>query len=367
MSFFKRMDLLQGFVDVGGGDGDLTQASTCSTPMDETRAGTDLTDFLRLVRPEWRRPSKKGGLSNLERVVAKLRDIGVCDLDELRRRASEKHLNDDLVKNGHLRLSNETLDSIEKLSQFFLRIERGAKLPCVRQIGTLSPVPGLLVKTPASRPRTAGPEAGIQRRHGRRQPQKRPESAPCRRSYDRPLKLRCSGNEYLAQSTGKGTLLGGALKGSAGPGDRVARRDTLVETVPTVPLHSRSEALVQTVSSKHRRPASWETSTSADLLLQCEDMAREQEVLRERDRLRRLAAVRDSSMRKHIAGNVERHMREDAQSGLRDELRADKYCAGIRKDLAYMSQTRRGMALELCSVLPAAAPLRKVLRNLDTE
>eukprot|EP00929_Paragymnodinium_shiwhaense_P107924 TRINITY_DN74273_c0_g1_i1.p1 TRINITY_DN74273_c0_g1~~TRINITY_DN74273_c0_g1_i1.p1 ORF type:complete len:546 (-),score=135.32 TRINITY_DN74273_c0_g1_i1:258-1895(-) len=105
----------------------------------------ELRHFLKLARPEWSRPRRRGG-SDVNRVIDKLKSIGVTDPLTLIEYIDHNSLNEELSRNGHGRLSKEALDSIRKQSGFIKNIENVDITPTVRQTGPFAPAPQLLAR-----------------------------------------------------------------------------------------------------------------------------------------------------------------------------------------------------------------------------
>lgn len=105
----------------------------------------DLRQFLKVVRPDWSCPRKKGH-SDIQRVIKKLKDIGVYDTRELVRRVSNNSINEDLSDAGYQRFCKETVESIRKQSHFIRALDH-LKEPYFRQVGLFAPVPQLLAGT----------------------------------------------------------------------------------------------------------------------------------------------------------------------------------------------------------------------------
>jgi len=106
---------------------------------------SDLRQFLKVVRPDWSCARRKGH-SNIQRVVEKLKAVGVYDTWELMHRVNANTINEDLSAAGCSRFSRDTLESIRKQSSFVRALEH-LKEPYYRQIGLFAPVPQLLTGT----------------------------------------------------------------------------------------------------------------------------------------------------------------------------------------------------------------------------
>jgi hypothetical protein len=118
---------------------DPSSPSTSTATLEHVN---DLTQFLRVVRPDWSCPRKRGH-NNILRVIDKLKSIGVTDTSELLRRVHENSINEDFTEAGCSRFSRETLDSIRKHSSFIRSLDH-VKEPYYRQVGCFHPVSQLL-------------------------------------------------------------------------------------------------------------------------------------------------------------------------------------------------------------------------------
>lgn len=105
----------------------------------------DLRQFLKVVRPDW--SCQKGhGHKDIQRVMDKLKDIGVRDTWDLIRRVNENTINEDLSNAGHSRFSRDTVDRIRKQSSFIRSLEH-TKESHYRQVGLFAPVPQMLASS----------------------------------------------------------------------------------------------------------------------------------------------------------------------------------------------------------------------------
>lgn len=102
----------------------------------------DLKQFLKVVRPDWSHP-RKTGHNDIQRVIKKLKDIGVYDTWELVHRVNLNTINEDLGARGHNRFSKETVESIRQQSAFVRALEH-LKEPYFRQVGLFAPVPQIM-------------------------------------------------------------------------------------------------------------------------------------------------------------------------------------------------------------------------------
>lgn len=109
-------------------------------------AKRDLREFLKWARPDWALAAHNGGRVPVDRVMAKLEDIGVIDMRDLLCRIRSDTLNMDLTNKGHSHFSFDTLMKMKEQAKFLRRIEHVGQ-PYYRQIGPFAPVPQLLSKT----------------------------------------------------------------------------------------------------------------------------------------------------------------------------------------------------------------------------
>lgn len=112
---------------------------------DSLEAENQLRQFLTVARPEWAMINRNGNFS-MNKVLAKLKDIGVTDRDELMRRVRTNTINMDLSEAGHTRFGDDTVEALRK-EGMFLRALGSLKEPHYRQTGCFAPVPLLLAKT----------------------------------------------------------------------------------------------------------------------------------------------------------------------------------------------------------------------------
>mmetsp|Transcript_100552 Transcript_100552/g.192781 ORF Transcript_100552/g.192781 Transcript_100552/m.192781 type:complete len:683 (-) Transcript_100552:64-2112(-) len=117
------------------------QRQCIGTAEDES----ELRQFLKVVRPDWSCP-RMHGRSDVNRVLEKLKAIGVSDTKELMRRVNRNKINEDFLIAGKTRFSQETMDAFRKQSSFVRALDH-LKEPYVRQIGSFAPVPQLLTGT----------------------------------------------------------------------------------------------------------------------------------------------------------------------------------------------------------------------------
>lgn len=118
-----------------------SQSTTSTLTLEEEN---ELRQFLKLVRGvEWGCRARKHGHSDVNRVIEKLKAIGVSDVTELLRRVSSRKINEELAEAGYSPFSKDTLESIRKQSSFIRALEHLNEAN-YRQIGALSPAPQML-------------------------------------------------------------------------------------------------------------------------------------------------------------------------------------------------------------------------------
>eukprot|EP00930_Biecheleria_cincta_P075312 TRINITY_DN62479_c0_g1_i1.p1 TRINITY_DN62479_c0_g1~~TRINITY_DN62479_c0_g1_i1.p1 ORF type:complete len:536 (-),score=84.85 TRINITY_DN62479_c0_g1_i1:33-1589(-) len=132
----------------GGGAGSssiVTGASAAQAPLSplgSLEAENELKQFLKLARPDWSKPRRRGR-SDIARVLSKLKGIGVTDIDGLVKRVEKNSINEELYNSGAIPLSREALDSIRKQRTFRQALE-SVDVPNVRQVGAFDPVAQML-------------------------------------------------------------------------------------------------------------------------------------------------------------------------------------------------------------------------------
>lgn len=110
----------------------------------------DMKQLLKVVRPDWSCP-KRGGHRNIDRVVEKLKDIGVYDITELMRRVNTNRLNEDFASAGYSRFSRDTMEKLHSQNSFMRALDH-LKEPHFRQAGEFAHVPQLLSASSLRRP-----------------------------------------------------------------------------------------------------------------------------------------------------------------------------------------------------------------------
>lgn len=105
-------------------------------------AENELRHFLKLARPSWSRPRRRGQ-KDITLVLRKLRAIGVWTTEQLVRRIQENTINDDLVSAGYGPFSRDAIEGMRSLIPF-TRVLESADVPGVRQVGAFAPEPQLL-------------------------------------------------------------------------------------------------------------------------------------------------------------------------------------------------------------------------------
>jgi len=114
-------------------------SSTCSL-----EGQNDLLQFLKVVKPDWSFPRRKGH-SDVRRVVDKLKAIGVTSTWELLQGVMRNTINEDLASAGYSVFSKDTLDSMRKRISFFRQLDVLTESN-FRQTGPFAPVPQMLSK-----------------------------------------------------------------------------------------------------------------------------------------------------------------------------------------------------------------------------
>ncbi|CAE7685517.1 unnamed protein product [Symbiodinium sp. CCMP2456] len=109
-------------------------------------AENELVHFLKLARPEWSKPRRRGR-SDIVRVLAKLKAVGVNDIDTLIRKVEKNTINEELYNKGLMPLSRAALDSIRKQKTFMQALE-SVDVPNIRQVGVFDPVAQMLSRKP---------------------------------------------------------------------------------------------------------------------------------------------------------------------------------------------------------------------------
>eukprot|EP00439_Symbiodinium_sp_Y106_P002423 s8231_g1.t1 len=109
-----------------------------ASPLGSLVAENELVHFLKLARPEWSKPRRRGR-SDIVRVLAKLKAAGVNDIDTLIRK--------ELYNKGFMPLSRAALDSIRKQKTFMQALE-SVDVPNIRQVGVFDPVAQMLSRKP---------------------------------------------------------------------------------------------------------------------------------------------------------------------------------------------------------------------------
>ncbi|CAK9044540.1 unnamed protein product [Durusdinium trenchii] len=113
-----------------------------SSALGTLAAETELRHFLKLARPEWSKPRRRGR-SDVVRVQEKLKAVGVTDIDTLIKMVDKNTINEELYNRGYVPLSREALDSIRKRKTFMQALE-GVDVPNIRQVGFFDPVAQML-------------------------------------------------------------------------------------------------------------------------------------------------------------------------------------------------------------------------------
>lgn len=147
--------------------------SGLGSPMTQ-EAEQELRHFLKLVRPDWLNP-RKVGRNDVNRVIEKLKLIGVSDTQEFIRRVTTNKINEDFLANGMPRFSRDTIDVIRKQSRFMEARDHMTEAN-YRQMGVFAHVPQMLatknlrhqVQSSGSLLRTATQRHEVRRARGSR-------------------------------------------------------------------------------------------------------------------------------------------------------------------------------------------------------
>mmetsp|Transcript_54579 Transcript_54579/g.119439 ORF Transcript_54579/g.119439 Transcript_54579/m.119439 type:complete len:529 (+) Transcript_54579:169-1755(+) len=102
----------------------------------------ELRTFLKVARPEWLIPRRKGH-SDVNRVMMKLRTIGITDVDALLDSIDKNTINEEFRKYGCVSFSKEAIDAIRERKPFMQSLKDVA-VPQIRQIGNFAPLPQML-------------------------------------------------------------------------------------------------------------------------------------------------------------------------------------------------------------------------------
>jgi len=112
------------------------------SPLGSLEAENELRQFLKIARPDWSKP-RRSGRNDVARVLAKLKAIGITDIESLIRRVETNTINEELFNNNFIPLSREALDSMRKQRAFFQGLD-SVDVPNVRQVGDFDPVAQML-------------------------------------------------------------------------------------------------------------------------------------------------------------------------------------------------------------------------------
>lgn len=186
-----------------------------SAPSLDMEQEEELRQFLKIVRPDWSCPKKRGQRAPVCKVLDKLRAIGVTDAWELMQKVTRNTINEELDAAHRRRFSRDTIDSIRAHSSFFRALEH-LNEPQFRQTGHFAPVPQMLTKTSL---RTKAVAAG--REHGFSFSSQASPAARARPAseggFDRP--------RTMSTLTGDSSGMSSALPGGAMAGGRLATAD----------------------------------------------------------------------------------------------------------------------------------------------
>jgi len=123
----------------------ILQLAHPSSYTDPFEAEHDLREFLKVVKPDWSAYRPKG-YCEIDRVMAKLKAIGVADIWELMQRVETNVINEDLFHAGSSCFSEDTLELFRAQRSFLCALEH-LREPYYRQCGLFAPVPQLLAKS----------------------------------------------------------------------------------------------------------------------------------------------------------------------------------------------------------------------------
>mmetsp|Transcript_9400 Transcript_9400/g.16670 ORF Transcript_9400/g.16670 Transcript_9400/m.16670 type:complete len:490 (-) Transcript_9400:116-1585(-) len=112
------------------------------SPLGSLEAENELRQFLKIARPDWSKP-RRTGRNDVARVIAKLKAIGITDVESLIQRVETNTINEELFNNNFIPLSREALDSMRKQRAFFQGLD-SVDVPNVRQVGAFDPVAQML-------------------------------------------------------------------------------------------------------------------------------------------------------------------------------------------------------------------------------
>jgi hypothetical protein len=103
---------------------------------------SELRHFLKVARPKWSKP-RQSGPRDIDRVIAKFKEVGVTDIETLLHRIHNQTINRDLEAKGLQPLRPEAIESIRKQGPFLKSLEH-VDAHHIRQTGLHAPVPQLL-------------------------------------------------------------------------------------------------------------------------------------------------------------------------------------------------------------------------------
>lgn len=127
---------------IGGISGEWTSVKMAEATNDYDMG---LRDFLRAVCPDW-----CGARRDLNRVMAKLADVGVTTIPQLMAKVETSAINVDLANAGHSCFKHTTLEEIKRRRTFLNALD-SMKAPYCRQVGALAPVSSLFDKQAGNR------------------------------------------------------------------------------------------------------------------------------------------------------------------------------------------------------------------------
>jgi len=358
----------------------------------------EMLEFLKLVRPTWSHPRRKGP-KNIQRVVDKLKAIGVADVWDLQNRVTANTINQDLTNHGYPTFSRDTLDEMRKRSTFMRALETLTEANC-RQTGLFAPVPQMLSSKnlrckgaqSSDRPSSEPGGSRAQRLGGSRLTLSGSSDAPrvgasiasfnsSESAGAHALDMEAGGSVSSVPEVNVDDLAPGAEPFVAAP---MCLRHTHASFRPTTcfrpdaasahvlagsgppsldspgdsaaplagrqrawaPLEERTSA--QASASGERRGACWMSLSRGGEALEShgEAMMREVDCLEERASLRRMMETEGlvSPMRKHIAGKIRtRLLEEKEQREAQGAVELQQRCINIKKEIALMANARRDL------------------------
>jgi len=116
-----------------------------SVGLNPHEAIEELRQFLKVVCPHWSHYNRRG-TAPIDKVMAKLKSIGVTDYWDFMHRVEMNTINEHLYAKGKVVFSDKTLDAFRHQKPFLAALEH-LRAPSFRQAGVFAPVPQLHSKT----------------------------------------------------------------------------------------------------------------------------------------------------------------------------------------------------------------------------